>query len=82
MSEINVSRLKAHLSAVLAKVRAGHEYTVLDRRTPIAVIKSLSGAADFVPSQQALVPFELPKAVIKRVLPDPLDALLEDRARR
>lgn len=82
MTKINVSNLKAHLSAVLAKIRLGHEYTVLDRHTPIAIIKSLSASNNFTPSQQALVPFELPKSPINRILPDPLEDLLEDRSKR
>jgi prevent-host-death family protein len=38
MKQAQVSELKARLSAYLAEVRRGETVTVLDRRTPIALI--------------------------------------------
>ncbi len=80
MKTINISTLKAHLSAELKKVRRGGRLVVMDRETPIA----------------ELVPYKEPERLLfrppqrkleyQRQIPslglDPLETLLADRRAR
>ena len=44
--EVNISELKAKLSAYLDRVRKGETVTILDRKTPIARIVPIDDDAD------------------------------------
>jgi prevent-host-death family protein len=46
MMEVNISELKARLSAYLDAVRRGETVTILDRKTPIARIVPLEKEVD------------------------------------
>ena len=46
MATVGVARLKAKLSAFLARVRAGEEIVVTDRGVPVARIVAIKPAAD------------------------------------
>ncbi len=80
MKTLNISSLKAHLSASLKKVRSGQRLTVLDRDIPIAEIIPYHEK----PALSIIVPikkFSLPGSLL-HVEKDPVDALLEDRSSR
>lgn len=51
---VSVAELKNHLSAHLARVRAGEEILIRDRQTPIAKIVPLSHTRDFSAEELAL----------------------------
>jgi len=61
--KVNVSTLKAKLSAYLARVRRGERVTVLDRRTPIAQLVPLDGPAEDL----VITPAKASPATIGRV---------------
>ena len=67
METISVSKLKAHLSAELKKVRAGATITVTDHNHPVAKI---------VPVEPELEPLEMIEATGKFVY-EPLEPLIE-----
>lgn len=85
MSNVGIAELKAKLSEKLGDVRRGETITVLDRKTPIAMI---------IPIRFDHEPLRMRRAAGKRKLgriplPPPVDVkqdvvslLLEDRARR
>ncbi len=80
MKTINVSTLKATLSAALHRVRAGETIVVMDRNTPIAEI----GPYQQRPSITIHKPkkkFSIPRSKIKVAI-DPLDFLMEERGKR
>jgi antitoxin (DNA-binding transcriptional repressor) of toxin-antitoxin stability system len=88
-TRVKISELKAHLSAFLGKVRQGRSFTVLDRKTPIALLTPLppepSAALRAPPAQ-----VRRGRGDLKRIRPlpplalesDSLALLLADRARR
>lgn len=80
VKDIKISDLKAKLSAVLAMVRKGESFRVLDRDKPTAMINPLSTS-----------PFEIVSAKSKFKLPisrnvtctvDPVEILIEERQKR
>jgi prevent-host-death family protein len=85
MKNANVSELKAHLSAYLAKVRKGETVIVCDRSTPIARLvpyeSDPTGLAILAPSR--------PRSELRKVRPvrprrpvDVVELLREDREQR
>lgn len=46
MKVTNISYVKAHLSEVLRRVKAGETVTVVERRKPVATIKPIAGRGD------------------------------------
>jgi antitoxin (DNA-binding transcriptional repressor) of toxin-antitoxin stability system len=80
MRTINISSLKAHLSAELKKVRRGGRLVVMDRDTPIAELVPYK-----VPERLLIRPperkLEYPRQIPRLGL-DPLEALLADRKAR
>ena len=82
METITISQLKAHLSQVIASVRSGKRVTVLDRKTPVAIIERAEPASPIEVARAARSKLTAPASLRRKVKPDPLDILLEDRNRR
>jgi prevent-host-death family protein len=84
--EVGVAELKAHLSEYLRGVREGEEVVVTDRDTPIAKIVPNTRKSRLV--VRGPEPGAPPPSKIKFLPPidlgglDPVQILLEDRARR
>jgi prevent-host-death family protein len=80
MKTINISTLKAHLSAELKKVRRGGRLVVMDRETPIAELVPYKEPERLLirpPQRKLEYPRQIPSLGI-----DPLEALLADRRAR
>lgn len=80
MKTINISTLKAHLSAELKKVRRGGKLVIVDRETPIAELvpyKEPERLLIRAPQRKLDYPRGIPRLGI-----DPLEALLADRKER
>ncbi|MBW3563824.1 MAG: type II toxin-antitoxin system Phd/YefM family antitoxin [Acidobacteria bacterium] len=85
MKSVGIAELKAKLSENLGKVRRGETITVLDRRSPVALIVPYRGGSEPLRVRQAagkrrLASIPLPPSIRKKQ--DVVDLLLEDRARR
>lgn len=81
MRTINISTLKAHISAELRRVRAGERLIVLDRDIPVAEVVpySLETRAVMIrPPKHRLV---YPKSSFS-VKTDPIQYLMEERSKR
>ncbi len=77
---INISTFKARISEYLRMVRRGERITITDREHPIATVAPVEPEPELVihpPSEK----LSFPKLSFK-VTKDPLDFLLEDRAKR
>ncbi|MEN8151525.1 MAG: type II toxin-antitoxin system prevent-host-death family antitoxin [Planctomycetota bacterium] len=61
--EVNISELKAKLSAYLDRVRKGETVTILDRKTPIARIVPLEEGPDDLVIHPATEPLSTMKDV-------------------
>lgn len=79
---ITISRLKAEIRAVLARVRNGACVTVLDRKTPIAVLAGVRPASSLEIAHEAVGAFRPPVAVRTKCGAESVAALLADRRRR
>ena len=75
---VPISKLKATLSAVLAEVRRGVQYTVLDRTTPIALLSALQGSG-LVISRPAKRKFRAPPPSTIEFAGDPLEHLMKHK---
>ena len=85
MNMVNTSELKAKLSAYLAAVRRGETVVVCDRHNPIARLVPMdSRATDLDVDDAKRSPAEIATCTPVRLLKavDPIELLLEDRARR
>jgi antitoxin (DNA-binding transcriptional repressor) of toxin-antitoxin stability system len=79
---ITISYFKAHISEEFRKVRKGARIIISDRDTPIAeVIPFRTAPAVLGVRQPQVTPFQLPRPTFK-IDHDPLEYLLEDRAKR
>ena len=80
MRSINISTLKAHLSAELKKVRQGRRLVITERDTPIAEL------VPYREPERLLIRLPQRKIDYVRDIPklglDPLEALLADRKAR
>jgi prevent-host-death family protein len=76
METINISTLKAHICAVLRKIRAGQEVLITDRHTPIAKLVPVSEESH-LSVREPTSPLSYPEAPFT-VQIDPLDVLLQD----
>ena len=81
METINIAKLKASLSRVIRQVQEGEEFTVLDRKTPVAHLKAVETRA-VRPVSQPKHPFGPPQGISREVSFDPVKLLREDRERR
>jgi prevent-host-death family protein len=82
MSKVRIADLKAHLSAHLKKVRAGHSLVILDRDVPIARIIPYDDTAPLEIRRATRKPSELRLPPPLRPPVDAVALLLEDRASR
>lgn len=85
MTIVNTSELKAKLSSYLAAVRRGETVIVCDRHTPIARLVPVdSRATDLDVDDAKRSPAEIAACIPVRLVKaiDPIEMLLEDRARR
>lgn len=82
METINISSLKSHLSEILARVRSGLSYQVVDRKEPIALLTKIPNNNVLSIFHEAGQPFEAPRAISSSVKSDAVSVLLEDRQRR
>ncbi|HEY2825412.1 MAG TPA: type II toxin-antitoxin system prevent-host-death family antitoxin [Gemmatimonadales bacterium] len=84
MKKVGVAELKARLSEYLRAVKGGQEVTIVDRNQPVARVLPYR-AADLLTVREPtgtyrrLSAVPLPKPVRLKI--DPVDLLLEDRAR-
>lgn len=85
MKSVGIAELKAKLSEKLGDVRRGETITVLDRKTPVALIVPIRPEHESLRMRKAAgrrrlgrIPLPSPVAVKK----DVVALLLEDRARR
>ena len=81
METINIAKLKEKLSEVLRRVRSGEDFTVLDRQTPVAVIRGIGdGCLTLARAKQtSLTP---PKSVGVDFEIHPVEILRKDRDKR
>ena len=82
MKTMTISYFKAHISEQLRKVRKGARIVISDRGTPIAEVLPYKPESTSISVRGPLVaPFAAPPSSFK-IGHDPLEYLLEDRARR
>jgi len=85
MKKTGIADLKAHLSEYLRAVRGGEEVVVMDRDTPVAKLVPSHRKGRLVvrrPVPGAPPPGRLKFPPAARLLPHPVEVLLEDRSRR
>jgi antitoxin (DNA-binding transcriptional repressor) of toxin-antitoxin stability system len=85
MKKVGIAELKARLSEKLGDVRRGETITVLDRKTPVALIVPVRSGNELLRTRKAagkrrLGSIRLPPPAGVRA--DVVDLLLEDRSRR
>ncbi len=85
MTTIGIAELKAKLSEKLNEVRRGETITVLDRKTPVALIVPIRSGSETLRVRRAagrrtLGSIPLPPRTSAKQ--DVVDLLLEDRSRR
>ena len=85
MTRIGIAELKAKLSETLREVRRGQTVTVLDRKTPVAMIVPFRSEQEPLRTRKAAGRRKLggiplpPRVAVKQ---DVVDLLLEDRSGR
>jgi len=77
---INISTFKAKISEQLQRVRRGEKIIITDRDTPIATVSPFVKEPDLI-IHAPKGKLSFPKLTF-RVAQDPLDFLMEDRAKR
>lgn len=85
MKKIGIAELKARLSEKLGEVRRGETITILDRKTPVALIIPYRFEDEPLRVRRASGKrrlSEIPLPPRTRVEQDVVDLLLEDRSRR
>lgn len=82
METISISKLKAHLSSELKKVRAGNVITVLDHNHPVAKIVPVDSEKNQLEIIEATKKFEVKKYPPLLKKGSVMRALEEDRADR
>lgn len=85
MKTVGIAELKARLSAKLAVVKRGESITVLDRKTPIAMIVPYRSETEPLQSRSAAGKVALGRIPLPRPLEvrgDIVKMLLDDRAVR
>jgi antitoxin (DNA-binding transcriptional repressor) of toxin-antitoxin stability system len=79
---MTISTFKAHISEELQKVRKGATLMILDRETPVAEVVPVRGKqVPHLELREPTSPYTIPRLKVP-IVADPLDALLEDRAKR
>ena len=82
METINISTLKARLSEVLNKVRSGTQYTIMDRKTPVAILGAVADHDSLLISKLPVAKFAAPQGSKKIITVDVVKLLREDRDKR
>ncbi|MEI6385716.1 MAG: hypothetical protein WCQ50_03710 [Spirochaetota bacterium] len=81
MKTMTISAFKAHISEELRSVRKGGILVITDRETPIAEVRPIQFAqAPRLLVREPTAPFTIPR-LDTAIEQDPLEYLLEDRAR-
>ena len=82
METINISILKSKISEILRHVKAGVDYSILERTTPVAVLTKAADEHSMSVAQLPKNAFGAPKGLSIKTTIDPVSLLLEDRAKR
>jgi prevent-host-death family protein len=85
MNTVGIAELKARLSEKINEVRRGETITVLDRKTPVALIVPVRAGSEPLRVRRAAgkrKPGSIPLPPRTRAKQDVVDLLLEDRSRR
>ena len=82
METINISYLKAHLSAVIERVRKGAKISILDRKLPVAIIGPLNPEETPLVMSYASQAPTLPPSIKNSVKIDVVKILSEERSKR
>jgi antitoxin (DNA-binding transcriptional repressor) of toxin-antitoxin stability system len=79
---MTISVFKTHISEELRKVRKGGSLVITDRETPIAEVRPIrTETASKLVVREPTAPFFIPR-LDTAIDHDPLEYLLEDRAKR
>jgi prevent-host-death family protein len=79
MENISISQLKAHLSALLEKVKQGTQLVVFDHNRPVAMLSPYQSEPIFI--REAIAQYEY-KELTPLTDTDPLEKLSEERKNR
>ncbi|MBN2341509.1 MAG: type II toxin-antitoxin system Phd/YefM family antitoxin [Deltaproteobacteria bacterium] len=80
METISISKLKAHLSAEIKKVKSGSRIVIMDHNYPVAELKPL-GEEETLFVREAKIEYRC-EPLNPLTTQNPLDAVIEDREER